>query len=90
MTCLRCRADNSPGRRFCGECGAPLALPCASCGFSSHERLDGAVRRMGMIVSKGEARCEDLHWARRGPSAPTAVRVTLAGSFPTTEKRVSR
>ena len=32
---LRCRADNSPGRRFCGECGAPLAVPCGSCGFSN-------------------------------------------------------
>jgi class 3 adenylate cyclase len=35
VTCLRCRADNSPGRRFCGECGAPLAVPCGSCGFSN-------------------------------------------------------
>jgi hypothetical protein len=35
VTCLRCRADNSPGRRFCGECGAPLAEPCGSCGFSN-------------------------------------------------------
>jgi hypothetical protein len=35
VTCFRCRADNSPGRRFCGECGAPLAVPCGSCGFSN-------------------------------------------------------
>ena len=35
MSCLRCRAENSPGRRFCGECGAPLAVPCGSCGFGN-------------------------------------------------------
>jgi class 3 adenylate cyclase len=35
VTCRRCRADNSPGRRFCGECGAPLTAPCGSCGFSN-------------------------------------------------------
>ncbi len=35
MTCSRCRADNSPGRRFCGECGAPLVVPCGSCGFTN-------------------------------------------------------
>jgi hypothetical protein len=35
VTCLRCRADNSPGRRFCGECGAPLAVPCRACGFAN-------------------------------------------------------
>ena len=35
MTWLRCRAENSPGRRFCGECGAPLAVLCGACGFSN-------------------------------------------------------
>jgi hypothetical protein len=39
VTCLRCRADNSAGRRFCGECGAPLALPCGSCGFSNESGI---------------------------------------------------
>src|ERR671922_946557 len=35
MQCPRCLARNREGRRFCGECGAPLALPCSSCGFSN-------------------------------------------------------
>ena len=35
MTCPRCRADNREGRRFCAECGAPLAAACAACGFSN-------------------------------------------------------
>ena len=35
MQCPRCLAQNREGRRFCAECGAPLALPCSSCGFSN-------------------------------------------------------
>src|SRR5262245_10012775 len=35
MQCPRCLAQNREGRRFCAECGAPLALPCFSCGFSN-------------------------------------------------------
>jgi double zinc ribbon protein/ABC transporter substrate binding protein/adenylate/guanylate cyclase family protein len=35
MQCLRCHAENREGRRFCGECGLPLALTCRSCGFSN-------------------------------------------------------
>src|SRR4029077_4769099 len=33
MQCPRCQAENSEGRRFCGDCGLSLALPCPSCGF---------------------------------------------------------
>jgi class 3 adenylate cyclase/tetratricopeptide (TPR) repeat protein len=32
LTCTRCGAENETGRKFCGECGAPLALLCPSCG----------------------------------------------------------
>jgi Adenylate and Guanylate cyclase catalytic domain/Double zinc ribbon len=35
MQCPRCQARNRQGRRFCAQCGAPLAFPCASCGFSN-------------------------------------------------------
>jgi class 3 adenylate cyclase/tetratricopeptide (TPR) repeat protein len=35
MRCSRCQAENREGRRFCGECGAPLAAVCPSCGFSN-------------------------------------------------------
>ncbi len=35
MQCLRYRAENREGRRFCAECGGPLAMPCSSCGFSN-------------------------------------------------------
>ena len=35
MNCSSCGSDNRPGRRFCAECGAPLAVPCPSCGFAN-------------------------------------------------------
>jgi class 3 adenylate cyclase/tetratricopeptide (TPR) repeat protein len=35
MQCVRCQTENRAGRRFCAECGAPLALSCAACGFEN-------------------------------------------------------
>ena len=35
MQCTHCQTENRTGRRFCAECGVPLALPCAACGFAN-------------------------------------------------------
>ena len=35
MRCPACQSENEAGRKFCGECGAPLAQPCPSCGASN-------------------------------------------------------
>jgi class 3 adenylate cyclase/tetratricopeptide (TPR) repeat protein len=32
MTCPNCGSANDPGRKFCGECGQPLARACPACG----------------------------------------------------------
>ncbi len=32
MTCSQCGAANPAGHRFCGQCGAGLALACSECG----------------------------------------------------------
>ena len=47
MQCGRCRAENREGRRFCGECGFPLATTCPSCRFANegHERFCGGCGR---------------------------------------------
>jgi class 3 adenylate cyclase/tetratricopeptide (TPR) repeat protein len=34
-TCPSCGAENPAGKRFCGDCGSPLAAICASCGGSN-------------------------------------------------------
>jgi class 3 adenylate cyclase len=31
MRCQACGTDNEEGRKFCGECGAPLTVRCAAC-----------------------------------------------------------
>jgi class 3 adenylate cyclase/predicted ATPase len=35
MICPRCSAESPSGQKFCGECGAALALVCRSCGTAS-------------------------------------------------------
>jgi class 3 adenylate cyclase/tetratricopeptide (TPR) repeat protein len=35
MDCPSCQAENRPGRRFCGKCGAALPVTCPSCGFAN-------------------------------------------------------
>ena len=32
MLCAKCGAENPAGKRFCGDCGVPLANPCGQCG----------------------------------------------------------
>jgi hypothetical protein len=32
MECLSCRAELPEGKRFCMECGTPIAARCPSCG----------------------------------------------------------
>jgi class 3 adenylate cyclase len=35
MQCPRCQHENPPGMKFCGECAAPLAATCPSCGTAN-------------------------------------------------------
>src|SRR5262245_46308363 len=35
MKCPRCQHENVPSQKFCGECGARLAVLCNSCGVSN-------------------------------------------------------
>src|SRR5579859_2301843 len=32
LACANCGAENPPGQKFCGDCGAALATVCSSCG----------------------------------------------------------
>jgi len=35
MRCFKCSAENSEGRKFCGECGSHIAHVCSRCGFGN-------------------------------------------------------
>ncbi|MGA8014653.1 MAG: adenylate/guanylate cyclase domain-containing protein [Candidatus Dormiibacterota bacterium] len=39
MQCPSCGADNQPGRRFCGDCGAAIAVACPVCGAVNPARV---------------------------------------------------
>ena len=43
MTCAGCGTENREGRKFCAECGTPLAAGCPSCGAANEpgERFCG-------------------------------------------------
>ncbi len=43
MRCPSCDHDNREGQKFCGECGAPLALRCPHCGtpYEAGEKFCG-------------------------------------------------
>jgi class 3 adenylate cyclase len=39
VICSRCGSENEAGRKFCGECGAPLARLCPTCGAANSPRV---------------------------------------------------
>jgi class 3 adenylate cyclase len=43
VECASCGTENRPGRKFCADCGAPLAVLCPACGASNEpgERFCG-------------------------------------------------
>jgi class 3 adenylate cyclase/predicted ATPase len=82
MTCSACGAANRAGRKFCAECGAPLAVLCAACGAANEpgERFCGE--------------CGAPLAAEAAPAAPAAERrlvsvlfADLVGFTPASEHR---
>ena len=54
MRCSGCGAENVSDRRFCAECGAPLAVVCPACGFEnqpSAKFCGGCAARLGTAAS---------------------------------------
>src|SRR5215471_12098117 len=35
MKCTRCKHENTPAQKFCGECGARLTAACPACGANN-------------------------------------------------------
>jgi class 3 adenylate cyclase/tetratricopeptide (TPR) repeat protein len=62
MRCGKCRHDNREGRRFCSECGAPIAVTCLQCG-AANEAGEKFCGECGTTLSK----------ATRLPAAPQAA-----------------
>jgi len=78
MLCPRCHTENREDRRFCSKCAAPLAVVCASCGFTNDpgdEFCGGCAQslRAGPRRRSWVHFCEELPWRHdpeRQPGAP--------------------
>ena len=86
MRCSNCGAENSEGKRFCGDCGAALAHRCARCGADN----PAGKRFCGDCGAALEA--TDGSAQRPSPPPPTAkiltpVRASEAAASPDGERR---
>jgi class 3 adenylate cyclase/tetratricopeptide (TPR) repeat protein len=72
VRCESCESVNRPGRKFCSECGAPLALACPACGAANDpdDRFCGECGSALAITPQEPA-----------PSAPTAERRLVSVLF---------
>ena len=58
MRCQACGTENEEGRKFCGECGAPLTVRCAACATEN---------------APGAKFCGECGTPLAAPAAPVAV-----------------
>jgi|SRR5215469_7042380 len=66
MRCTKCLALNAATRRFCAECGAPLASACPACGFENalltgRSRHQDRIGDLGQCRSKAQAPAKETH-----------------------------
>jgi len=64
VNCLGCGTDNRPGRKFCAECGAPLAVQCTACG-APNDPTDKFCGECGSALVRACPACA-------APNSPTA------------------
>ncbi len=88
LQCPICGTGNRPGRRFCAQCGAGLAVPCPACGFSNEaaEKFCGGCGTplSGVAATTGAGTAERTAAAAATANAPTAsAAVSVATAFPT-------
>ena len=65
MPCASCGSENEPGRKFCGECGARLAVLCPACG-SPNGAGDKFCGECGATLSEQPAVPAPAQSAQRG------------------------
>ena len=64
-TCGNCGAENAAGRKFCGQCGTPLARSCPTCGAAN----EPDVNFCGECGSRLDAAAPALAAPRDAPAA---------------------
>ncbi|HYV02890.1 MAG TPA: adenylate/guanylate cyclase domain-containing protein, partial [Actinomycetota bacterium] len=76
MLCANCGTENAAGRKFCKECGSPLALACPACGAANEP---GA---------KFCGECGSSFAANPAATPTTAAKPYALQAEPTTERRL--
>ncbi len=76
MRCPNCSTTNSPGARFCQNCGAALSRPCPSCNASNRPEAHfcqncGAALSPARPVPSASPPAPEVAAPQRSPSAPT-------------------
>jgi hypothetical protein len=58
MGCSKCGSDNREGRKFCANCGAPMAVTCAKCGATnqSEERFCAIAEPRCLLLLQSEGK----------------------------------
>ena len=75
MRCAHCQTENKARRRFCAECGVPLAVTCSDCGFNNdpEDKFCGGCGAPLPEAPEREA-------MRQSPQEPSSGREPAAGS----------
>ena len=87
MTCPSCGTSNSTGRKFCIECGTPLASGCAVCG-ASNEPGAKFCGECGTPLADAANRSAATNTAGAIRATPTRDPGTEAASAGATERRL--
>ena len=73
MRCPSCGTENETGRKFCGECGSPLALACSACGAAN---------------SPSAKFCGECGSPLTAEARPAAAAAAVVASEPVAERRL--
>ena len=76
MTCANCGGDNESGRRFCGDCGAPLAVACPACGAANPARARFCGDCGAALAGAAPPAITSLRTEVGAPATPAALAAT--------------
>jgi predicted ATPase/class 3 adenylate cyclase len=76
VTCANCGGENENGRRFCGDCGAPLAVACPACAAANSPRARFCGDCGGPLVAVAPPAIVGLQPHARSAASPAATAIS--------------
>jgi predicted ATPase/class 3 adenylate cyclase len=74
MTCATCGGENENGRRFCGDCGAPLVVACPTCRATNSPRARFCGECGGLLVAIASAATPGVQAPASSDDLPSSAR----------------